>query len=50
MDNGVRIDDYGKVVEHFLGHFQSIMGTDSFTGGNLDRKFVSIGNTLTIEQ
>lgn len=49
MDNGVRVDDFGKVVEHFMNHFQSIMGTGSLSGGKLDRKFVSLRNTLSIE-
>lgn len=50
IDNGVRIDDFNRVVEHFLGHFKAFMGMDSLASGVVDPKIVSLGNALTIDQ
>lgn len=42
------MDDFGKVVDHFLGHFQSYMGTDSQTSATVNPAIIAKGATLTI--
>lgn len=38
IDNGIRIDDFQLVVNHFLSHFQLFMGTDTPPSTRLDMK------------
>uniref|UniRef100_A0A803NL01 Reverse transcriptase zinc-binding domain-containing protein n=1 Tax=Cannabis sativa TaxID=3483 RepID=A0A803NL01_CANSA len=47
--NGVVVDEYDKVVEHFLNHFRNFMGRQSSTSRRLDEDCLEFGNKLTIE-
>lgn len=50
LDNGDKVDDFGKVVKHFLGHFHSNMGTTSQASGSVNLNFIGKGKILTIDQ
>ncbi|XP_062118524.1 uncharacterized protein LOC133832161 [Humulus lupulus] len=43
-------DDYSKVVEHFLTHFENFMGRRSSTTKEIDLDCLNQGNRLTLEQ
>ncbi|XP_060965289.1 uncharacterized protein LOC133034253 [Cannabis sativa] len=48
--NGVVVDEYDKVVEHFLSHFRNFMGRQSSASRRLEEDCLEFGNKLTIEQ
>lgn len=50
IENGIHIDEYGKVVGQFLAHFQTFKGTVSRATGILDSHIIACGNVLTIDQ
>lgn len=50
MDNGTRIEDFSKFVDHFISHFQSFMGMDSQALWCIDPQIIDCGNVLTIDQ
>lgn len=49
IDNGVKVDDFQRVMQHFLNHFKSFIGTECSPPSKLDRKYIAMGNSLTIE-
>ncbi|XP_062076005.1 uncharacterized protein LOC133780148 [Humulus lupulus] len=43
-------DDYSKVVEHFLSHFENFMGRRSLANKEINIDCLNQGNRLTLEQ
>ncbi|XP_060967001.1 uncharacterized protein LOC133035175 [Cannabis sativa] len=48
--NGMIVDDYNQVVEHFLNHFRNFMGKKSSATKRLDKHCINQGPVLSIEQ
>ncbi|XP_060969632.1 uncharacterized protein LOC133036883 [Cannabis sativa] len=47
--NGVVVDEYDKVVEHFLNHFRNFMGRQSSVSRRMDEDCLEFGQKLTLE-
>ncbi|KAF4352150.1 hypothetical protein F8388_012274 [Cannabis sativa] len=50
MKGDVIIDDYEKVVNHFIKHFENFMGSKSSATSIIDEESVKHGNCLNLEQ
>lgn len=50
VDNGVQVDDFDKVVMHFLSQFKAFMKTDSPATSVVIPNVISLGNNLTVDQ
>ncbi|KAF4376141.1 hypothetical protein G4B88_004945 [Cannabis sativa] len=50
MKGDVIIDDYEKVVNHFIKHFENFMGSKSSAISIIDEESVKHGNCLNLEQ
>ncbi|XP_062118958.1 uncharacterized protein LOC133832663 [Humulus lupulus] len=48
-EQGVIIDDYNKVVHHFLDHFRGYMGSTSSANGTFNSQCIELGPCLDIE-
>ncbi|XP_062081288.1 uncharacterized protein LOC133786089 [Humulus lupulus] len=48
-EQGVIIDDYNKVVHHFLDHFRGYMGSTSSTNSTFNSQCIELGPCLDIE-
>lgn len=45
-----RVEDFGRVIDHFLYHFQNIMGTNSQDTRIIDPYIIACGKVLYINQ
>lgn len=50
MDNGIRVDSFEMVVNHFLHHFHSFMDTESMVSEKVNHQFISCGKILSVDQ
>ncbi|XP_062114427.1 uncharacterized protein LOC133825513 [Humulus lupulus] len=48
--NNLIIDNYEAVVDHFLSHFRSVLGSQSTASGAIHRECFRHGNILSLEQ
>uniref|UniRef100_A0A803P4Q5 Reverse transcriptase domain-containing protein n=1 Tax=Cannabis sativa TaxID=3483 RepID=A0A803P4Q5_CANSA len=49
-EQGVVIDNFYEVVDHYIGHFQLYMGTESRPTASLKTGCMEMGNCLNLEQ
>ncbi|XP_062093665.1 uncharacterized protein LOC133799682 [Humulus lupulus] len=49
-ETGQIIDNYEEVVDHFLSHFRSLLGSRSKASGTIHRECFRHGNILSLEQ
>ncbi|XP_062119063.1 uncharacterized protein LOC133832780 [Humulus lupulus] len=50
IENGQIIDKYEEVVDHFLSHFRSVLGSQSKASGAIHKECFRHGNILSLEQ
>uniref|UniRef100_A0A803PTQ2 Reverse transcriptase domain-containing protein n=1 Tax=Cannabis sativa TaxID=3483 RepID=A0A803PTQ2_CANSA len=50
IDQGLQVDNFAEVVEHFMSHFRSFMGCKSRVGRKIDLGCMTQGAVLSLDQ